>query len=177
MLGGEARGAATQAVATHVLDLLDRRFPGRPARAVAAYWPIGGELDLRPLMSELHGNGTSVALPVIVAKGAPLVFRRWSPDEPMVQGEWRIPVPAPASPTLHPQVLLIPLVGWDPAGYRLGHGGGYYDRTLATLEPRPLAIGVGLEAAHLETIHPQPHDVPLDVIVTERGVRVERGVL
>jgi 5-formyltetrahydrofolate cyclo-ligase len=74
------------------------------------------------------------------------------------------------SPVLTPDLLLVPLVGFDPAGYRLGYGGGYYDRTLAAIQPRPLAIGIGFEQQALATIHPQPHDIPMDYIVTESRV-------
>src|SRR5690606_21931832 len=85
------------------------------------------------------------------------------------RGIWNIPIPAEREP-VRPTALLVPVVGFDAAGYRLGYGGGYYDRTLALLEPRPLTIGVGYAGARLDTIHPQPHDIPLDAIVTEAGV-------
>lgn len=92
----------------------------------------------------------------------------------MVRGDWNIPVPPPESEVVTPDVALAPLVGWDRAGYRLGYGGGYFDRTLAHLAPRPFVIGIGLQAAELATIYPQPHDVPLDAIITEEGVQVMR---
>ena len=88
----------------------------------------------------------------------------------MVQGFWKIPVPADG-PDVVPDVILAPVVGWDAAGFRLGYGGGYFDRTLAALAPRPLAIGVGLHAAQLATIFPQPHDIAMDVILTESGTQ------
>jgi 5-formyltetrahydrofolate cyclo-ligase len=97
------------------------------------------------------------------------MFREWTPGAPMAPGIWNIPVPAEGE-TLSPTVLLAPLVGFDGCGYRLGYGGGYYDRTLAAAMPRPLAIGVGFEASRLETIHPQPHDIPMDLIVTEQEI-------
>jgi len=88
----------------------------------------------------------------------------------MVQGVWKIPVPADG-PDVTPDATLAPVVGWDAAGYRLGYGGGYFDRTLAALAPRPLAIGVGLHSAQVDTIFPQPHDIAMDVVVTEAGVQ------
>ena len=88
----------------------------------------------------------------------------------MERGFWNIPVPV-AGPEVAPDILLAPVVGFDDAGYRLGHGGGYFDRTLAAREPRPRAIGVGLASARLATIHPQPHDIPMQAIVTEAEVR------
>ena len=93
----------------------------------------------------------------------------------MVRGDWNIPVPPSDAPAVTPDIVLAPLVGWDGAGYRLGYGGGYFDRTLASLSSRPFAIGIGFQSARLPTIHPQPHDIALDVILTEAGVQVEKG--
>lgn len=168
------RRAAANALADHLHQLLAQRFQGAVGQVMSGYWPIRGELGVLPLVTELHDRGVTVALPVVQGKGTPLLFRRWTPDTTMVRGVWNIPVPGPDAPAVYPDILLIPLLGWDPGGYRLGHGGGYYDRTLATLQPRPYTIGVGLQAARLDTIFPQPHDVPLDVIVTEAGVQVGR---
>ncbi len=92
----------------------------------------------------------------------------------MERGHWGIPVPPATSERLAPEICLAPLVGWDAEGYRLGYGGGYFDRTLAALAPRPFVVGVGLQSARLDTIAPQPHDVPLSAIVTEAGVQVEK---
>lgn len=168
------RTAAGQALAENLRALLGARFgAGRPV--LSAYWPIKGEPDLRGLMHDLHAAGWTIALPLVETKAAPLVFRRWTPETRMVRGDWNIPVPPPDAPVLAPGITLAPLVGWDGAGYRLGYGGGYFDRTLAALSPRPFAIGIGLQAARLDTIRPQPHDIPLDVIMTETGVQVERG--
>lgn len=173
----DTRRDATNALAAHLRQLLAQRFQGASGRVLGAYWPIRGEPVLLPLMAELHADGVTVALPVVQGKDMPLLFRRWTPGTATVRGEWNIPVPGPDAPAVHPHILLVPLLGWDPAGYRLGHGGGYYDRTLAALEPRPFTIGVGLQAARLDTIFPQPHDVPLDVIATEAGVQVGRAEL
>jgi 5,10-methenyltetrahydrofolate synthetase len=90
----------------------------------------------------------------------------------MIRGVWGIPVPPPAAERLTPDIALAPLLGWDGAGFRLGYGGGYFDRTLAARAPRPFAIGVGLQAARLATIFPQPHDIRLDAIVTEAGAQL-----
>jgi len=96
----------------------------------------------------------------------PLEFRAWAPDAKLVPGIWNIPVPADGA-VIEPDALLVPLVGFDSEGYRLGYGGGYYDRTLASRRRKPLTIGVGFELSELPTIHPQPHDIPMDAIVTE----------
>ncbi|MBK8438243.1 MAG: 5-formyltetrahydrofolate cyclo-ligase [Rhodobacter sp.] len=173
-LGVEARQAVGQALALHLQALLQNRFDGARGRVFSAYWPIKGEPDLRPLMADLHAAGVSVALPLVEVKAAPLVFRRWTPETRMVRGDWNIPVPPPEAEALIPDITLAPVMGWDGACYRLGYGGGYFDRTLAALSPRPFTIGIGFQSARLATIFPQPHDIPLDVIVTEAGIQANR---
>lgn len=140
-------------------------------RVISGYWPIKGEADLRPWLTALHEAGAIVALPVVVQKGSPLVFRRWQPGMAMERGDWNIPVPPATAEVLHPDLSLAPLVGWDRASYRLGYGGGYFDRTLAAAKPRPFVVGVGLKSAELPTVFPQWHDIPMSVIVTEAGVQ------
>jgi 5-formyltetrahydrofolate cyclo-ligase len=100
-------------------------------------------------------------------------FREWRPGIRMVPGIWQIPVPA-EGPPVAPDLIWVPLLGFDSAGYRLGYGGGYYDRTLGRASPRPFAIGIGYELVRLASIVPQPHDVAMDAIVTEEGVVFER---
>lgn len=133
------------------------------------YWPIRGELDLRDVARRHIEAGGAAALPVVVAKGAPVEFWQWEPGAAMRRGLWNIPVPAERR-VVTPEAVLIPLVGYDAAGYRLGYGGGYYDRTLAASASRPLCIGVGYDEAQIETIHPQPHDIPMSLIVTEARI-------
>lgn len=138
------------------------------------YWPFKGEYDPRSLVRSLHGKGVRLALPIVTAKAKPLVFREWSPGQKMSHGIWNIPIPADGGPVF-PDVLLVPLVGFDKLGFRLGYGGGYFDRTLATAVPRPRAIGVGFARLEVATIHPQPHDIAMDCIVTEAGVLNVQG--
>lgn len=168
------RKSVGSALAAHLEDLLHDRFDSARGLVLAGYWPIKGEPDLRPLMASLHASGTNIALPVVETKAAPLIFRRWIPAARMVRGDWNIPVPPPDAQVVVPNIVLAPLVGWDLEGYRLGYGGGYFDRTLTALFPRPFAIGVGFESAQLPTIFPQSHDVRLDVILSEAGLRVSR---
>ncbi|HTQ36567.1 MAG TPA: 5-formyltetrahydrofolate cyclo-ligase [Steroidobacteraceae bacterium] len=141
----------------------------RPGKVVSGYWPLRGEPDLRPWLGTLHESGHVVVLPVVVRKGAPLAFRRWFPGCAMEKGFWNIPVPVdPAEFT--PQLLLAPVVGFDARGYRLGYGGGYFDRTLELLRALQVsfhAIGIGYAATQLPSIHPLPHDIALDVVITE----------
>ena len=144
----------------------------KPDMVLGFYWPIRGEYDARKLVAGLLERGARAAMPVVVQKGAPLVFRNWHPGVRMENGFWDIPVPADDDRVI-PTTLLVPLVGFDDSCYRLGYGGGYYDRTLASLAVKPLAIGIGYEFAHLKTIYPQPHDIPMTAIVTEG--RVLRG--
>jgi len=175
-LSVEARDAIGQALSWHLRGLLAARFEPLRGRVLSGYWPIKGEPDLRPLLAELHAAGVTVALPVVEVKAAPLAFRRWTPDTKMVRGDWNIPVPPPEADPLFPDIMLAPLMGWDGAGYRLGYGGGYFDRTLAACAPRPFTIGIGLQAARLASIYPQPHDIPLDTILTEAGVQFPEEV-
>ena len=145
-------------------------LPALKADIVGVYWPFKGEYDLRPLIQALDERAIALALPVVVRKAEPMEFRAWRPGDRMTLGIWNMPVPAEGRPVL-PGALLVPLLGFDRHGYRLGYGGGYYDRTLATLEDRPLLIGVGFEQGQLPSIHPQPHDIPMDLIVTEQRTR------
>jgi 5-formyltetrahydrofolate cyclo-ligase len=137
---------------------------------LGVYWPFRAEFDPRPLIDWAVAGGRTVALPVVVDKKGPLEYRAWRPGELLIDGVWNIPVPEKRVVVI-PSIVLAPLVGFDAECYRLGYGGGYFDRTLAALRPRPLAIGVGFAIQELETIHPQPFDVAMDLIVTETGTR------
>jgi 5-formyltetrahydrofolate cyclo-ligase len=142
------------------------------ARVVGFYWPFRGEFDGRPLARRLLGEGLRFALPVVLAKGQPLEFREWRPGIRMEHGVWNIPVPS-EGPAVAPDLAWVPLVGFDPGCFRLGYGGGFYDRTLAAAQPQPRTIGIGYECQRLDSIAPQPHDIPMDAIVTET-LAVER---
>lgn len=148
---------------------LDRLLGDLSGKIVSAYLPFRGEPDLRPWIEELSMRGATAALPVVVASRSPLVFRTWSRGEPLQPGVWNIPVPAGGAVVM-PDVVIAPVVGYDEACYRLGHGGGFYDRTLAALPGRPRIVGVGYERLALRTIYPQTYEVPMDAIVTEAGV-------
>ncbi|MFO7324268.1 MAG: 5-formyltetrahydrofolate cyclo-ligase [Pseudomonadota bacterium] len=134
------------------------------------YWPIRGEIDVLDIARDHIRAGGVAALPVVTRKDAAVEFWKWDPLARMERGFWNIPVPAVAEP-VRPDVLIIPPVGFDPAGYRLGYGGGYYDRTLASMSPLPLRIALAYADAELPTIHPQPHDIPMSLVVTDEGVR------
>jgi 5-formyltetrahydrofolate cyclo-ligase len=152
-----------------VMERLISEFPAIRTQRVGIYWPYKREISLFPLANRIIGEGGSVSLPVVVEKRRPVQFRSWKPGDPLASGAYDIPFPRDG-PAVRPDVLLVALVGFDEAGYRLGYGGGYYDRTLAAADPRPLAIGVGFEFMRMNTIEPLEHDVPMDFIVTEAGV-------
>ena len=158
------RSALAGAIATH----LDAAIGDPAGRRLSLYWPFRGEPDLRALAADFMRRGGTLALPVVVEKAAPLVFRDWRPGMKLEKGVWNIPVP-PAAPAVIPDIVISPVVGFDPANYRLGYGGGFFDRTLAALPARPTVIGVGYAAAAIATIYPQPHDIAMDFIVTEAG--------
>jgi 5-formyltetrahydrofolate cyclo-ligase len=149
---------------------LDPILRERPSITLGVYWPFQAEFDPRPLVKRLIADGFAAALPVVVDKKGPLEYRRWRPGDPLVDGVWGIPIPE-RHEIVVPQAVLAPLVGFDRQCYRLGYGGGYFDRTLAALAPRPTAIGVGFELSRLETIHPQNFDMPMDLIVTEAQIQ------
>lgn len=153
-----------------ILDHLAGLLLPRPPATLAFCWPIRAEPDCRPLVLQLLAAGWRAAMPTVVAAAAPMEFRVWFPAAPMTADPYGIPVPATAAGTV-PEVLLLPLVAFDAAGYRLGYGGGYFDRTLAACAPRPLTIGVGFDLCAVPSIHPEAHDIPLDLAVTESGIR------
>jgi 5-formyltetrahydrofolate cyclo-ligase len=134
-------------------------------------WPYQGEFDARPFVRDLRRRGARAALPVVVAKGRPLEFREWWPGVAMVNGVYDLPMPDGTAIVL-PDALLIPAVGIGPAGDRLGYGGGFFDRTLAVVDPKPIAVGIAFELSRMPNSQPQAHDVLMDFVVTEAGIDV-----
>jgi 5,10-methenyltetrahydrofolate synthetase len=133
-------------------------------------WPFQGEFDARPFVVDLLARGARAVLPAVVAKGHPLEFREWRPGVRMINGVYDLPVPD-GTAVLIPDALLIPALGIGAHGDRLGYGGGYFDRTLASLDPQPIAVGLAFELSRIATIEPQPHDVFMDFVVTESGIQ------
>ncbi len=148
---------------------LEAGFVGLAGMTIGFCWPFKGEYDARFAIRKFRALGAQAALPAVVAKQGPLEFRQWWPGAPMSPGVYAIPVPD-GTPRVEPDAAIVPLNGFDEHGYRLGYGGGYFDRTLSAMQPPPLAIGVGYELARLPTIFPQPHDIPMDFVVTEAGI-------
>ncbi len=157
------------------LALLNHLFPTKTETArstVSGFFPYKSEIDTRPLLGRLAGEGWMTCLPIVIAKGEPLEFRRWLPGEPTVRGVWDIPRPPDTSPLVEPDVLLVPLMAFDRKGYRLGYGGGFYDRTLALLRNRKpvVAIGVAYAAQEVDRVPHDDHDQPMDYVMTEKEV-------
>ncbi|HEX6298743.1 MAG TPA: 5-formyltetrahydrofolate cyclo-ligase [Burkholderiales bacterium] len=169
--------AAREALAPAMLDAwrrridaaLERSFPGLARCRLAFCWPIRGEYDARHLARTLRHRGALTALPVVVAPRQPLAFREWHPGVTLAKGALGIAYPVDSAEVL-PDAVLLPMNGWDMQGYRLGYGAGFFDRTLASLPARPVTIGISYEMARLNTIHPRSWDIPMDYVVTERGV-------
>ena len=162
-------------------DLLQRVMRiwlvGRPDTVIGAYWPIKGEFDPLPALhrwkedGELQGEPTRrrIGLPVIDKVHKTLTFHAWHPGCPMEEDAYGIPKPKDTELVV-PTLLFVPCVGYGPGGYRLGYGGGFYDRTLAALEPRPVTVGLGFSNGLVENLEPLPHDVPLDAVLNDEGV-------
>ncbi len=173
---GAAGGGAAAAVSRRLLEELDATLgliSGTPSdTVVSAYWPMGSELDPRPAMRELHGRGHSIGLPVVVEAERPLLFRAWSPGDALEAAGFNTQVPGAHKAELGPRVVLVPLLAFDRAGYRLGYGGGFYDRTLAKLRAEGEVLAVGLAYADQEVpeVPRDGNDQQLDRLVTEAGV-------
>lgn len=139
---------------------------------VAVCWPVRSEYDARKIAGKMRENGVIVSLPVVISPASSLIFREWHAASNMAQDQYGIPYPA-AGKALRPAVIFVPVAGFDLHGYRLGYGGGFFDRTIAELSAsgkKPVVIGVGYELAKMDSIHPESHDMPMDFMVTEAGI-------
>jgi 5-formyltetrahydrofolate cyclo-ligase len=146
--------------------------------SVSGYWPQADELDCRPLLLTLHRAGHRIGLPAVVARGEPLRFRRWIPGMTLASGPYGIAMPPEDAEAVVPTVVLAPLLAFDRAGYRLGYGGGFYDRTLESLAAagHVLAVGLAFAAQEIAAVPRGPHDRRLDWIVTEQeALAIESG--
>ncbi|NBQ67579.1 MAG: 5-formyltetrahydrofolate cyclo-ligase [Nitrosomonadaceae bacterium] len=152
-----------------ITGFLKQGLPQPQKMIIGIYWPFRSEYDPRPITQYCLQQGAILALPEITGKNEPLCFREWSPDTPMKNGAYGIPVPL-ETPIVRLDALMIPMVGFDQHGYRLGYGSGYFDRTLATYKRQPLTIGVAFELQRLDSIYPQAHDISMHYVVTEAGI-------
>jgi 5-formyltetrahydrofolate cyclo-ligase len=150
---------------------------GRPELVIGAYWSIKGEFDPLPALhrwkedGELTGESQlrRIGLPVVDKVNKTLTFHAWYPGCPMEEDAYGIPKPKDTE-VIVPTLLFVPCVGYSAGGYRLGYGGGFYDRTLASLQPKPFTVGMGFTQGYVDDFEPEPHDVPLDAILNDNGV-------
>jgi 5-formyltetrahydrofolate cyclo-ligase len=161
----ERRAAADGLVAS-----FEREQPFETPAVVSGFWPIKDEIDIRPLMIELHNGGCQLALPVVQGRGKPLLFRAWRPGDPLEQGVFGTLQPTPKRETLEPDALIVPMLACDEGGWRLGYGGGFYDRTLLGLRGRKAvtAVGVGFTAQFIDSVPHGPDDQRLDWLLTDK---------
>ena len=170
------------AAAAAIRERFLAEFAPRAGTVVSAFWPVGDEFDIRPTMEALRARGCIVALPVVTVKHMPLTFRVWEPGMSFIVSSFGIPEPGPERPPATPDISLVPLLAFDREGYRLGYGGGYYDRTIEQLrllrrDPPYLAVGVAFAGQEVERLPHEPFDQPLDCVLTEHATRTfERQV-
>lgn len=163
----DSRAAAAQAVAQHFFDAV----PLRADDIVAAYWRIRDELDCQPILVRLMDSNQPVVLPVVMGPDEPMQLRVWEPGTALYEAGFGTLAPSDLAPCAEPDIVLMPLLGFDGQGTRLGYGGGYYDRTLARMRKKPRLVGLAFAAQEIDDIPREEHDIPLDLIVTEAGVR------
>jgi 5-formyltetrahydrofolate cyclo-ligase len=165
----ELGAAVNEGLVRHGMALLGNRPPG----VVSGYYPMAGEIWPLPLMAALSARGHTLALPVMQGKADPLLFHAWAPGDTLIAGVWGIRQPAPDRPEVLPDIVLVPLLAFDARGYRLGYGGGYYDRTLKHLRAlKPiLAVGLGLDALEVDAVPHLDYDERLDWVLTPSGAR------
>lgn len=158
---------ARKQYAKQIIRKLDAIIGSPIGYVVSAYWPFRGEPDLRPWIESLHARGGQFAFPVVVERNAPLIFRVWAPGAPLKRGVWNIPIPDESAEEVVPDIVIAPVVGFDPHCYRLGYGGGFFDRTLKVIGGESRVFGVGYSQQAIPTIYAQPHDIPMEAIITE----------
>ncbi len=171
----EIAANADASFAARALAHLDAEVGIESAMAISAFWPLAAEFDTRPLLDAFHRRGHLCLLPVVRQRDAPLLFRRWTPDAVLADGGFGVQTPLPSAPAARPDLLLVPLLAFDGDGFRLGYGGGYYDRTLAALrsdgEGPVLAVGLAFAGQEAPRVPRGGNDQRLDWIVTEAGAR------
>lgn len=166
-LAPDFRAEAASKACFHFFD----KLAFGPDDAIAGYWRIRDEIDCRPILVRLMDSGQTVILPVVHGPDQPLDFRIWMDDAPLYEAGFGTLAPSDLAPRRIPDIVIVPLLGFDGEGTRLGYGGGYYDRTLAALPRKPMLVGLAFAAQELRHIPRDAHDMPLDAIVTEEGAR------
>lgn len=165
--GRMALPSATRDVYSAAIAARLEDYIGTPGGLIiSAYWPFRAEPDLRPLLRKWRDQGARIALPVVVAKAQPLIFREWHKGAALERGVWNIPFPA-QGPEIVPDIAIAPVVGFDPACFRLGYGGGFFDRTMEKHSCAPRLIGVGYDMQAIPDIHPQAHDIAMECVLAQ----------
>ena len=161
---------ARRQAAAGLLEMWRLERPVKTPAIVSGFWPMAEELDVRPLMIELFNQGCQLALPVVIAKKQPLVFRAWRPGDTLDEGVFGTLHPSPGCEVVEPDALIVPLLACDEEGWRLGYGGGFYDRTLERLRAKKMitAIGVGFNAQIVPDVPHGPDDQRLDWLLTDK---------
>ena len=167
----DAHAKLAKTAAARMAETALRFLPSGPPGVVSGFYPYRTEIDLRPMLSTLTGSGWTTCLPIVKGAGIPLDFKAWTSGDDTVPGAWDIPIPAPDAPDVEPDVMLVPLLAFDRAGYRLGYGGGFYDRTIEKLKSiKPIiTIGIAFAGQEVAQVLRGPYDQPLDWILTEEG--------
>lgn len=174
------RRAAADAPPSAPLQARDRflaHIPLHPGTIVSAFWPLPDEFDTKPLMRALHDVGHPIGLPVVQKRGLPLKFRQWTPETKLARGNFNVEIPGDDCAECVPEVLIVPLLAFDRQGYRLGYGGGFYDRTIAMLRGAgtPIACGWAYAGQEIDAVPHDDTDARLDWIVTEtEAIRIAR---
>ncbi len=159
------RELASARLRAHLMGWLEEKA----GAAVAGFWPLGGEVDLTPLLFDWHAAGNVALLPRMQGPGRPLRFLCWTPSTVLEAGAFLVEEPPADAPAMAPDIVLVPLLAVDRRGVRLGYGGGFYDRTLAEL-PGTLAVGVGFDVQRVDSLPSGRHDLPLTHLASESGV-------
>lgn len=162
-----ARAEAAKSVAAHFFTAI----PLDPTTIVAGYWKIKDEMDCLPIIAKLMDSGQPVCLPVVLGDDQPLSLRLWEQGTPLYESGFGTLAPSELAPQVEPDLIIVPLLGFDARGTRLGYGGGYYDRTLARLAKKPRLVGIAFAAQEIAEIPHEAHDMPLDMVITENGAR------
>jgi 5-formyltetrahydrofolate cyclo-ligase len=165
-LSAEYRADAARLAALHFFNSITLA----PGEVVAGYWPIRDEMDCQPILVRLMDGGQPLCLPVVMGPDVPLSMRLWEPGAALYPSGFGTLAPSELAPEVLPDIVIVPLLGFDGTGTRLGYGGGYYDRTLASLSRRPRLVGLAYAAQEVEMVPREAHDLPLDAVVTEDGV-------
>lgn len=168
----EAFAAAGSDAGRRLAENILATLPLEEKRVISAFWPLEGEIDTLPVMAALHEAGHTVVLPVMLGMGRPLIFRQWAPGDKLVEAAFKTQEPSAEKPEWDPEILLVPLLAYDLEGYRLGYGGGFYDRTLADLraDGGVLTAGIAFDGQGVDEVPHGIHDQSLDYIVTDRRV-------